>query len=65
MTLTLYSCHLVLRSPGVLPDPGTSAFLAHVAIVLGIGAVYRLASQSGPLERAVTWVARTVAQAAR
>ena len=65
MTLTLYSCHLVLRSPGMLPDPGTSAFLAHVAIVLGIGAVYRLASQSGPLERAVTWVARTVAQAAR
>ncbi len=65
MTLTLYSCHLVLRSPGLLSDPGTSSFLTHVAIVMGAGAVYRLAGQSGPFERCVTWVANKAAQVVR
>lgn len=65
MTLTLYSLHLVLRSPDLLSEPGTSSFLAHVAIVMGAGAVYRLAGQSGPFERSVTWVASKAAQSVR
>lgn len=64
MTLTLYSLHLVLRTPELLAEPGTSTFIAHVVIVMGAGAVYRLAGQSGPLERSVTWVSRKVVQAA-
>lgn len=63
MTLTLYSCHLVLRSPGLLSDPSLPAFLAHVAIVLAVGALYRLAGRGGPLERSVTWAARKAAAA--
>jgi uncharacterized membrane protein len=50
-------------TPGLLSDPSTSAFLTHVAIVLAAGSVYRLAGQSGPLERSVTWAARRAAQA--
>lgn len=65
MTLTLYTCHLVLRSPDLLPEQGTSTFLAHVAIVMGAGAVYRLTGQAGPLERSVTWVAGKAAHATR
>ena len=53
MTLSLYSLHVVLRGPGFLPEPGMATYLLHVAIVLVLGAVYRLARIRGPLERAV------------
>ena len=65
MTLTLYSLHLVLRSPGLLSDPSLPAFLAHVAFVLGVGALYRLAGRGGPLERSVAHVARRASEAGR
>ena len=58
MTLSLYTCHLVLRTPELLPDQNAGTFFAHVAIVLLIGAAYRLEGRSGPLERAVTSAAR-------
>lgn len=53
MTLSLYSLHVLLRSPGFLPEDGLATYLLHVAIVLVLGAVYRIARLRGPLERAV------------
>lgn len=59
MTLTLYSVHLVLRSPWLLREDGLRTFLSHVVIVLLVGAAYRWEGRSGPLERAVARVARS------
>ena len=65
MTLTLYSLHLVLRSPELLDGQGAGTFFAHVVIVLVFGAAYRLESRSGPLERAVTQAARLTSDRVR
>ena len=51
MTLTLYSLHVVLRTPQFLPEDGTATFAVHVVIVLLIGAAFRLTGRRGPLER--------------
>lgn len=48
--LTLYSLHVVMRTPGVWPDEEPSAFRAHVVVVLTIGAAFALARRRGPLE---------------
>lgn len=61
MTLTLYSTHLLLRLPDLLPEDDTRTFLIHVAVVTGVGAAYRVLGWSGPLERAATELARTTA----
>jgi hypothetical protein len=58
MSLTLYSGHLVLRHPDLLRDDGPVTFLWHLLILLLIGAAYRLAGRSGPLEAAVTRLAQ-------
>lgn len=57
MTLTLYTVHLFLRLQTFLPDDDARTFWTHVAVVLLVGAVYRLAGWSGPLERAVSALA--------
>jgi tellurite resistance protein TehA-like permease len=51
MTLSLYTLHVVLRTPGFFPDDNMETFALHVAIVLIVGALFRLAGQGGPLER--------------
>lgn len=51
MTLSLYTLHVVLRTPGFWPDDTVETFTLHVAVVLVIGALFRLARRSGPLER--------------
>jgi hypothetical protein len=53
MPLTLYTLHVVLRSPGLLDADEPQTFWMHVLIVSVIGAAFRLADVSGPLERAV------------
>lgn len=58
MTLTLYTLHVVLRTPPLLPDHDAQAFAWHVGIVLTIGAVYALVSRRGPLESMATHLAR-------
>ncbi len=58
MTLTLYSLHVVLRSPGLLDGDTTATFLAHVGVVLAVGALLVALGRRGPLERAVTAAAR-------
>ncbi len=51
MTFTLYTLHVVLRTPTFWPDDDVQTFALHVAVVIVIGALYRLAGRSGPLER--------------
>jgi hypothetical protein len=65
MTLSLYSLHVVLRTPEFLPDDDAPTYVAHVAIVLAVGAAYRLARRSGPLERLVTVSANGTREAVR
>ena len=61
MTLTLYTVHVILRSPELWPDDNTETYLRHVLFVLGVGALFRLRGLRGPLE----WmVARASAAAA-
>ena len=50
MTLTLYTLHVVLRTPSMLSEDSTSTFYVHVAVVLGLGAAFRLLRLRGPLE---------------
>ena len=53
MTLTLYSLHVVLRTPAVWPPDGSDTFLCHVLVVLGVGAVFVARGWRGPLEALV------------
>lgn len=50
MPLSLYTLHVVMRTPDVWPDERESTFGWHVALVLGIGAVFALLGRRGPLE---------------
>ncbi len=52
MTLSLYSLHVVLRTPSFWPEDNVATFTLHVATVLVIGAIFRLLGRSGPLEQA-------------
>ena len=65
MTLTLYSLHVVLRTPPFLPDDDLRTFLSHVVIVTLIGSAYRLERRSGPFERVVTVLSRKVSAVVR
>ena len=49
-TLTLYSLHVVMRTPGVWPPEEPSAYLSHVVVLLAIGAGLVLVGRRGPLE---------------
>ncbi|RYC11504.1 heparan-alpha-glucosaminide N-acetyltransferase domain-containing protein [Nocardioides zhouii] len=50
MTLSLYSLHVLMRTPGVWPPEEPSAYLSHVVVLLGLGAGMRLLRLRGPLE---------------
>jgi uncharacterized membrane protein len=61
MTLSLYTLHVVMRTPAVLPEETPSSFPLHVVALLTIGALYVYGRRRGPLE----WVvASTSARAA-
>ncbi len=60
MPLTLYSLHVILRSPDLLPGDDPATFGTHVLLVTMIGAAYRLMRRSGPLERMVAAAAAVV-----
>lgn len=65
MTLTLYSLHVMMRTPGLWFDDGADTYAKHVTLVLVIGATYRLIGQRGPLERGVAALSDTAAKAVR
>lgn len=61
MTLTLYSLHVVLRSPELLPDGLRDSYAFHALLLLGIGLVFVAAGRRGPLERIVAAPSRALA----
>lgn len=63
MTLTLYSLHVVLRTPDLWP-PDHDAFLQHAVVLLAIGAVYAAVGRRGPLETIAGWPRRWVRRTA-
>jgi hypothetical protein len=63
MTLTLYTLHVVLRSDGLWDGDDNGTFLGQVALVLAIGALYRLGRQRGPLEAVVGEISNGVRRA--
>lgn len=69
MTLSLYTLHIVLLSPGVLPPeiaPAvTESYRANVLILLGIGALFAALGLRGPLEAAVRQCSLAAAEVAR
>ncbi len=62
MTLTLYSAHVVTRSPDLLPDGLRDSYLFHVLLLLGIGSVFAATRTRGPLEGLVGATSRAVAR---
>lgn len=58
--LTLYTLHLVMRTPEVWPAEEPDTFGWHVAVVLGVGAVFALLGRRGPLEAVVGWPSRAL-----
>lgn len=61
MTLSLYTLHVALRTPGVLPPALADSYLFHALVLMSIGSLYAAARRRGPLERLVgSMVAVTV-----
>lgn len=53
MTLSLYTLHVVMRSPGVWPPEEPGTFVWHVLVLVGVGAVVAALGRRGPLEAVV------------
>jgi uncharacterized membrane protein len=53
MTLTLYTLHVVMRSPGYWPADSPDTLRWHVLVVMAIGAVFVALRRRGPLETIV------------
>lgn len=65
MTLTLYSLHVVMRTPQIWPEDNTETFLKHVLLVVSIGALFRLRAIRGPLEAIVKQLSDTARESVR
>jgi hypothetical protein len=50
MTLSLYSLHVLLRTPRFWPPEQPSSFWWHVLVLTAVGAVFEAARTRGPLE---------------
>jgi uncharacterized membrane protein len=57
MTLTLYSLHVVLLTPGRWPEPTPANYARHALLALVVGAAFTLAGRRGPLEAVARWAA--------
>ncbi|NYI43619.1 putative membrane protein [Nocardioides aromaticivorans] len=65
MPLSLYTLHVVMRTPDVWPAEQERTFGWHVAVVLGVGAVFALLGRRGPLEWLVGWPGRRLRRGVR
>ena len=65
MTLTLYSLHVVMRTPDLWPPEEPGTYVWHVLVLLTIGLVYTAAGRRGPLETAVGLPVRVLRRAGR
>ena len=63
MTFTLYTLHVVLRTPPFLPSDSPGTFAAHVLVVLSIGAAFRWTGRRGPLESLTARIASAAVDA--
>jgi hypothetical protein len=63
MTLTLYSLHVVLLTPGLWPGTGPASYLRHAGLALAVGAAFALARLRGPLEAVVRRASRAASAA--
>lgn len=50
MTLSLYTLHVIMRSPDVWPPDVPSTYVWHVLVVMGVGATFVALGRRGPLE---------------
>jgi len=64
MTLSLYTLHVVLRTPRFLPDDDPLTLLRHVMVALVLGATFRLLAWRGPLEATTRLLGRWAGKAA-
>jgi uncharacterized membrane protein len=60
MTLSLYTLHVLMRTPAVLPEETPSSFPLHVVALMTIGGLYVYGRRRGPLE----WVVASASGAA-
>lgn len=60
--LTAYTLHVVMKTQQVWPPERPDTYGWHVAIVLGLGAVFALTGRRGPLEWIVGWPGRALRQ---
>ncbi len=65
MTLTLYTAHVIMRTPAIWPDDNLETFLRHVVFALSVGALFRLRGSRGPLEAVVANAAKAAAGSVR
>ncbi|HET9498815.1 MAG TPA: heparan-alpha-glucosaminide N-acetyltransferase domain-containing protein [Marmoricola sp.] len=65
ISLTVYSLHVVMRTPPLWFEDGTFNFARHVALVLGIGALFAALRVKGPLETLVRRAADVAAGSVR
>ena len=64
MTLSLYTLHVVLRTPTFLPGDDPQTLLRHVMVAIVIGATFRLLAWRGPLEATTHLLGRWAGKAA-
>jgi len=65
MTLTLYSLHVVMKTPEVWPPERPDTYVWHVLVVLAIGSAYAAARRPGPLEGLASLASGAVVRAGR
>lgn len=56
MSLTMYTVHVLMKTPEIWPADDAGSFPIHVAVVVGIGALFRIMGRKGPLEWLISWV---------
>jgi hypothetical protein len=65
MTLSLYTLHVLMRTPDVPPAEEPDTFILHVFVLLGVGAAHVALGLKGPLEWAVAEASSRTAAAVR
>jgi uncharacterized membrane protein len=65
MTLTLYTAHVIMRTPEIWPEDNVETFLRHVVFALCVGALFRLRGTRGPVEAVVAWTSKAAANSVR
>ena len=65
MTLSLYTLHVLMRTPAVLPEETPSSFPLHVVALMTIGGLYVYGRRRGPLEWVVAVASARAAQQVR